>query len=384
MLKKELTAALAIMGVIAPFAAQADQPMSSTSGQATQPAYTAGESVPRGSMPGAYSQSANYNLDNSYDVYFTADFIYWNLQQDVARVGNLMDPDSSGAIGLLDGTCKTLFADTSYKPGFQVGLGFNMNGMDGWNLYSEYTWYKNTTSNTTNAGSGDVIAVDLADHAAPGGITDDITVATSVSGESKYHFNNLNVSLQRPFYWGRKVTANIGAGLRGLWISQTVTGSASGVTAYPSGSLVPGASLSNSSSSFTQKSWAVGPRFELDTNWMLGAGFRIMADIAASVLYTNYTSLDGSVSGGVTDGITADLTSNTSSYRTLRAVTETSLGLGWGSYFGDSNDFHFDLSASYEFNIYWNQNMAGMVINGHGSPSNTYLRGLNIAARIDF
>ncbi|MBS0627343.1 MAG: hypothetical protein JSS09_03940 [Verrucomicrobia bacterium] len=395
MLKKELTAALAMMGVIAPFAAHADQPMSTTQGQGQQPAYTAGEALPRGSLPGAYSQSANYKIDDSYDVYFTADFIYWNLQQDSMRVGNLMDPSSSGAVGFLNGTDETLFNDTKYSPGFQVGLGFNMNGMDGWNLYSEYTWYQNKTSSTADAGSGKSIAFSFAEDAAPHGITDDMVVADSISGTSKYHFNNLNLSLQRPFYWGRKLSANFGAGLRALWISQKISATADDVTSYAEGSSGSGTSLSNATATFHQKSWALGPRFELQTNWLLGWGFRIMANIAESVLYTRYTKLNGTLTGGVTDGVTADFSStvgfsdnddcdSSSNYNTLRAVTETSLGLGWGSYFGDNNDFHFDITASYEFNIYWNQNMFGMVVNGHGSPSNTYLQGLNVGLRFDF
>ncbi|MES2200486.1 MAG: Lpg1974 family pore-forming outer membrane protein [Chlamydiota bacterium] len=397
MLKKELTAALAMMGVIAPFAAHADQPMSSTSGQQkTAPAYTAGESVRTGDLPGAYNQSANYKIDDSYDIYFTADFIYWNLQQDSMRVGNLLDPDSSGSLGLLNGENETVFNSGKYKPGFQVGLGFNMNGMDGWNLYSEYTWYQNKHSNTVDAGSGEGIALSFIKDGAPEGITDDIVLANSVSTDSKYHFNNLNLELQRPFYFGRKLTANFGAGLRALWISQTVTGSASGLTAYEADSSSSGTSIVGQSASFHQKSWGLGPRFELDTNWMLGWGFRILANIAESVLYTRYTTLTGKIDGGVSEvGTTADFTStvggandtecsSSSNYNTLRAITETSLGLGWGSYFGDNNDFHFDITASYEFNIYWNQNMYGMVVNGHGSPGNTYLQGLNIAARFDF
>lgn len=306
MLKKELTAALALMGAIAPFAAHADQGMSMNQ-QSGQPAYTAGESVKRGALPAGYSQSANYKIDDSYDVYFTGDFIYWCLQQDGLVV------NSSG------GT--TTFMDASYKPGFQVGLGFNMAGMDDWNMYSEYTWYKN--NHTTTAGSSSL--------------------------KTHYVYNNLNVLLQRPFYWGRKLTANFGFGLRALWLTNNLT--------YTSDEL-------------NQKSWALGPRVGLDTSWLLGAGFRFMADAGVSALYTSYTTFSNSFAAA------------SDNYNTVRAITETALGLGWGSYFGDNNDFHFDLSASYEFNIYWDQNMAGVLVGG--TPRNNYLHGLNVAVRFDF
>ncbi len=382
MLKKEFTIALAMIGVTAPFITHADQSMSSTS---KQPAYQAGEMVRTGDLPGAYNQNASYKLEDSYDVYFTADFIYWNLQQDLVRVGNLMTTDSAGALGLLEGTDETVFTDGKYTPGFQVGLGFNMKGMDDWNLYTEYTWYQNTNSRSVNAGDDQVVGLSYAQDGAPSGITDDIVVAESATTKSKYHYNNLNISLQRPFYFGRKLIANFGAGLRGLWIAQTITNSADDLTSYHAGAVTEDVLGDSASTSFHQKMWGIGPRFEFGANWLFGLGFRMMTDIAASVLYSRYTDLSGSVSGSATHGVTAAFNSSVSSnYNTLRAITETSLGLGWGSYFGDNNDFHFDLSASYEFNVYWNQNMLDMVINGNGSPGNTYLQGLNVAARFDF
>ena len=380
MLKKELTAALAILGAIAPFSAHADQTMP-TGGSGQQPTYTAGEMLRKGNLPAGYNQSAAYDVDNSWDVFFTADFIWWCLQQETVRVGVQTTPTSSGALGLLTGSDTTVFADPAYKPGFQVGLGFNMHGMDDWQLYSEYTWYQNTTT-TTASGK---VATTATEVSAVSGVTDDVIIATSASLESKFYFNNLNVMLQRPFYWGRKLTANFGWGLRALWLSQRFSGSASNLTSYPAGASSELAVSGSLTSTFHQKSWGLGPRFAFDTNWLLGWGFRFMADAAASVMYTRYTHLDGTLNGGGTYGVTANLSTNSStSYNTLRAVTETALGLGWGSYFGDNNDFHFDLSASYEFNVYWNQNMFGMVMAGDGAPGNTYLHGLNIAARFDF
>ncbi len=370
MLKKELMAVLTMIGAVSPFAIQAD-------------------------LIGAYNQDANYKLDNSWDTYFTADFIYWNLRQDSMRTGNLVTPSSLGALGFLNGTNETLFNSGKYKPGIQVGFGFDMNGMDGWDLYFGYTWYQNKESNTANAKSDEGIVFSFAEDGAPLGITNDIVVADSITSKSQYYFNGFDFLLQRPFYFGRKLIANFGVGLKGLWISQTITNSATGVSSYLVGTAAVGATLPEAGITFQQRLWGIGPKFELGTNWILGRGFKIMANMAESVLYTRYITLTGLPVGGVTEGIVADLSTTISSrsgacstpsynYDTLRAVTETSLGLGWGSYFGDDNDFHLDITASYEFNIYWNQNMYGMVVNGNGSSGNTYLQGLNIAARFDF
>jgi len=386
MLKKELTAALAVIGALSPFAVNADQTMSGMGqqGNTQKPAFDAGESVRMGVLPGAYNEAASYRIEDSYDVYFTADFIYWALQQDGVRVGNELTAPAPGALGLLNSSDSVVFRNAKYKPGFQVGMGFTMKGMDWWNLYAEYTWYKNTD---TQSASG-TVATPYADHNLLPGVGSDIVVASSASSEQTYHFNNVNLQLQRPFYFGRKLTANFGAGLRALWVSDSFTNNTTGLLAYPLG-LTTQVALLPQSSYYKQKSWALGPRFEFGSSWMLGAGFKIIADMAASVLYTRYTTLETSLTGGVRTvagvPVTASVsTSPSSSYNVLRAVTESSLAIGWGSYFGDNDDFHFDLTAGYEFNIYWNQNMVAQIVTGNGSPGNTYLHGLNVAVRFDF
>jgi hypothetical protein len=294
MLKKELKVALALMGTIVPFAAQADQPMAASPSPKAQPSYAAGEAMEGDAVHGAYNQSASYVIADGWDAYLTADYIYWHL----VREGDGVELESS------------------YKSGFQVGLGLAMKGMDDWNMYGEYTWYQN------NAG-------------------DD---SSSENDRNKFHYNDAFLELQRPFYFGKALTANFGMGLRGLWISDDVD--AYGVHSE-------------------QKSWAVGPRFEFASSWLLGCGFKIMGDLAQSVLYTKYSQLSGLVYN--------------CGFSTLRPVTEASLGLGWGSYFGDNDDFHFDLTVGYDFNVYWDQHLGSF-----DSSGNSYLHGLNVGLRLDF
>ncbi len=280
MLKKELKAALAVVGAMVPFAAQADQPMAGSQA-APVSTYVAGEEIMDGQLPGGYSQSANYVIADGYDMYLSADYIYWHIN----REG--------------DGLAK----DGSYSSGFQVGLGVDMKEMDNWNLAGQYTWFQNSGNDDSH----------------------------------QYSYNDAHLGFCRPFYLGKMLTADFSTSLRGLWVSDQFK-------------------------SDHQKSWAVGPRFGFDSNWLLGSGFRLMGDLAQSVLYTRYTQRPGA------DG-----------YNTLRSVTESSLGLGWGSYFGDSNDFHFDLTVSYDFNVYWNQ-----FAQKGNNFDNVYLHGLNVGLRFDF
>ena len=376
MLKKELTAALVIIGAMAPFAAQADQPMQAQktmqASSDAQPAFAQGEKLRTGDLPAGYNQAANFMCQDAWDLSFTANYLYWKLSADMDQQAVLVSSTSTDADAVFNGTGTAVAVNPTYKSGFQVGMGLALKGMDDWNLYGEYTWYQNKAHHSATAGSGQLLVLDPS--VTPSRY--DILTATDLESAYRLHYNAADLSLQRTFYNGKKLTATFGAGLRGLWLSQHYKVSTSGL-AYlapeddsvtsEAGSLVTKREL---------KSWALGPRFTLGSNWLLGYGFRLMGDMAANVLYTRYTEQQSSDVSSLTN-LSVSAPSN---YNTLRAITETSLGLGWGAYCGDHDEFHFDLSASYEFNVFWNQSIASM----NGGSGNFYLQGLNVALRLDF
>ena len=339
---------------------------------ADQPEYIQGEKIPREAGKGAYNQSANYTFQNSSDLYFTADFIYWCLEQENVKLGKKVTPGSSGALGLFTGASQTVYLDPTYKPGFQLGMGFDMAGMDDWNLYSQYTWYQN---NHTTKASGEVVL---------GVFGSDVVIAEKASLTSHYRLNNLQISLQRPFYSGRKLTMNFGWGLRALWVWQKMTLNASDLESLPVSSFTQLSMDEPLKIVSSQKSWALGPRIGVESNWLLGKGFRAIADAAGSILYTRYTQLDRQIDGSAIYGIISNLRENTSNnLSVLRAITEAFLGIGWGSYLGVNRSYHLDLVVGYDFNIYWNQNMC-QVISHNVNAENTYLHGLNCSIRFDF
>ncbi len=373
MIRNELKAALAIMGtVFVPVFAQADQPMSSSQGRQSmsqQPGYNSGDAIKAGQLPGGYNQSATFMCDNGWDVFVTADYIWWDWVQDTNM--------SLGYTGI-NGTTLSVATNPSlmvpsYASGFQVGMGFNMKGMDDWNFYAEYTWYKNSGDNSA---SSDLAVTSPA-----------IDIDASASASSTIHYNNADFLLQRPFYFGKKLTSNFYAGLKALWINNRYNVSGSGTfdvlddifTTTRAGSF-----------SATEKvtSWALGPKFGLDTNWLLGYGIKILTNISTSVLYTRYTSSASATVDAELDvlstpvDLSASPSGGISNYGTLRPVLETYLGLGWGSYFCD-NDFRFDLSVGYDFNVHWNY-VTRLTDMGTSNPGNLYLHGLNVQARFDF
>jgi len=109
-----------------------------------------------------------------------------------------------------------------------------------------------------------------------------------------------------------------------------------------------------------------------------------MGSMAMSALYTSYIRLNSQVTGSVSDVNLATLTIDQShNYNTVNPVLQSSLGMGWGSYFAHNN-MHFDVSACYDFNVFWSQDIINSLLNVGGSPGNMLLQGLNIQARFDF
>jgi hypothetical protein len=291
------------------------------------------DNMPEGKMKyeAAYAAPAAIQVDNSCDMDVTAAFTYWYASQEG------MDLASNGT--------SVSYQQFGYAPGFQVGVGFDTH-FDDWTLDAEYTWYNKTQTGSATGTDGNEWG---------------IFSPTATVGHSswKLSMNTLDLDGGRPFYQSKKVTISPVGGLRFLWIKQTLnlTGS-------------PAIFSLNASSS----SWAVGPKFGVNSHWMFWKGLRVDGMLGSSLLYTKYTT------------ITSDEAS-VSNMGALRPTMEMGLGLGYGMYCFD-NTFYFDLSARYDFMQYWSQNMIRNFtgnVNGHeASIGDLQLQGFTLTLRCDF
>ncbi len=345
-----------------PIFIQADQPIQS---EAPKVQYLSGEAIKTGDLPGAYNESATYSCCEYADMFITADYVYWKWSQDNIQVGTLVDQTGI----TYRGNSTAVLRDPGYTSGFQVGAGFNLHGMDDWNLYSEYSWYKNTDNQTVTSTVAQALVLP------PALIRPDLTIKANhlvgtVQTETKMGFQSADFLMQRPFYFGKKLTASFGAGLRAQWITQHLTFSSNSLTIAETSATV------TYSNDLKQTTWGLGPKFGFDVNWLLGYGLKVMTNISGSFLYTSYNVNIETTTNDVT--VYGNYLHN---YGTVRPVTEAFLGLGWGSYLGNDH-FHIDLSAGYDFNAYWNYNM--LYSTTGQSVGSMYLQGLNIQARFDF
>jgi hypothetical protein len=192
----------------------------------------------------------------------------------------------------------------------------------------------------------------------------------------------VDVGAMRPFYQGTHLIMAPFGGLRGQFIRQNFSLTAENM--QDTAATVPSATTKHKSNS-----WAVGPRAGCLAKWHLGWGLRFEGDVAGSILYTRYTKASFSSEHALLADIgLPESGASLRNYNCLRAVNEMNLGLGWGSYF-DCRNYHLDLLLSYDFQVYWNQNMiralsASTVSRSGLSAANLYLQGLTVKAQFDF
>ncbi len=330
-------------------------------------------------FPSGYNEPADFELDPcAWDVWFDASFTYWDAEQEGMDLAVSSTELGTILLSPIDGSF--LFQDRSFKPGFKVGVGMDL-GRDHWSGSLEYTWFRSKTS---------TLGVPPVD--ARGGTAVWIfsnwfnrqsnTAAVSMVSTWHLSLDILDAQLSRPYYQGTHLIIAPFGGMRGQWIRQKLNIFAD---IFTSSTVTPPLDATSSNHSH---SWAVGPRLGALAKWHLGWGIRFEGDVSGNLLFTRYTNVRHNQTPTTTQINASAIGGKFQSYDCLRAGYEMNLGIGWGRYF-DCRNYHFDLLASYDFQVFFNQNimrqLADTIADGTGhSPSNLYLQGLTVRAQFDF
>lgn len=325
----------------------------------------------------AYNEPADFELSPCpWNFWVDASFTYWMATEDCLDLA----VSRSGTNPILDGY--VLYQETEFKPGFKVGLGMDF-GHDHWSGLAEYTWFRSRVAHSW--GTPPTPSV---------GATDDMNWrvnnwpnATANTGmtnaSSTWHVNMdlLDVALTRPYYQGTHLIIAPLGGIRAQWIRQKLriagtpysdTGNATDFAVFHSKSY----------------NWSVGPRAGFQGKWHLGWGFRFEGDAAGDILFTRFTKVSHSSDPTVstTPVVRAGRIKN---YNTMSFGNDFNLGIGWGDYF-DCRNYHFDLLLTYDFQIFWGQNMMRDLVDlladasSTGAVGNLNLQGLTLKAQFDF
>jgi len=340
----------------------------------------------------AYNAPAAIDVSTCGTAFFAdASFTYWFAGQEGLKIAN----NGVGSDGIYYFALKTetLTQPFDYKPGFKVGVGAVVNHE--WTLRADYAWYRGRTSLNSETIS-DTVPTAGTEAAASGTsvwVVDDWFLEGTTSGQAlsgphvssswKLSLDLIDATLGRPFYEGRYLIISPFAGLRSALIRQSMTVELTELaTLFAAIPAQPIGSRNHSNS------WSIGPRMGLNAQCLMGCGFRFEGDLAASLLYTRYTSIkhsEDSASLGFNPG---PYKASLNNYSALRPNAELGLGLGWGTY-SYCKKYHIDFSANYDFMIFWSQNMMRKLLDDaltgtSPAAADLYLHGLTVTGRLDF
>ena len=334
-----------------------------------------------------YNCPGNISLSDCWDVYADVSYIFWYAGQDgldLAASGYVYD-STAWQPAVADG--KVTFQDGKYTSGFKVGIGANLN-VDDWVADLTYTYLRQQTETHSGslpeAPSGSVAAFNVS-----GWFVSDYyggqSVATTFKSKWKMHLDWLDLQFSRPCYQGKRFLVSPSFGLRASWIRQHLHMVSPDVySSYEFSTPV------NNASSNYSTSWGIGPRALVGAEWLVAAGFRFQGNVGGSILFTQFTNVshrEASFYDGATASGGAQMRFPT--YNCLRSMAEANLGVGWGRYFYDKT-YHLDLSATYDFNYLWSQNMmryllgASNAFSSGGASGDLVLHGLDVKVRFDF
>lgn len=353
-----------------------------------------GLEMPKNQTVGAHSYSGRIQVRGSWDVFATGSYIYWQAREENLDIGMRSNTPVPFAVPpTLDAAspsvAKVIHPHFAYKSGFKVGLGVNFD-YDHWDTFTEYTWFHGTTDTGISAltvpfslGSGQVI---LASQGHPSTATDDLFFA-SANQTWNLKMDFLDMSMARSYYSGTKLIFRPFVGARAAWIRQkefiSYNGSSEQVSTPEGGQSVQ--TVLNKT-----VSQGLGPRAGFETKWQVGYGFRLIGNGSADILYTryNYTFKQQvtSIAGAGTPGQNVQIKENHNDF--LRPHADFEMGFGWGSYF-DNHNWFIDASATYGFQVFWDQNMfrnfTSVNFAHNNVPNgNLYIHGLTGTLRVDF
>lgn len=334
--------------------------------------YDQGYPMQESQMAGSYNAPARIDVRSSWDIFFSGTFTYWQAREEGLELA--FSKSVPAGIGVRPFQGEQINMRFLYKPGFKVAAGLFSN-YDDWGFMAEYTWFRSRTAHSSGSPPNGSLVPRWFEFA-----NAFLGFCTGVSSTWKLRMDLIDFAATRSCYVGKSLIFRPYFGGKGGWINQkyNLTGN---FFRTPLGN-TPHISVANRNKS---RSWLLGPRVGIDTLWMLGSGFRILGTVAGSLLYTRYkVSLRE-------EALTPSLTfafdmKNTIAY--LRPNIDLRFGSGWGTYFGRTS-WHMDIEASFDYQIYWNQNMMRKLsdskeFRSDGNIGDLYLLGLTATVRFDF
>lgn len=322
-----------------------------------------GHPVDKEQMLGAYNAPSRFDPCGCWDVFIEASLILWQPKEQGLSVANIT-PNGD----VTQNNARILNMDIDFDPGFILSLGTAFSS-DNWNLWAKYTRLHTKNKKNISVNTSEESLTNLFE------VWEPLTDISRLNSTWKLYFDMLDLYLGRPYYVGTKLTflpfLGLKAGSIKQRLHQTITDS-------------PGGVPENYKNKFRSSSWLAGPMIGVNTNWLVGDGFRFFGNIASSIFYQHFSLTVQEYSTLLPDVITSAKNKD----GIINPSLEFRLGFGWGSYIYKKK-YHIDITAGYDFIIFWNQNRIRSFADELASGVNTEAgdltpHGFSFAIRFDF
>lgn len=319
--------------------------------------------LPETKIPCNKAFNAPLRYASCWGYFVTGSFLYYTADMQNFSLG-ILDNQIGGDFPL-DG--EAIHFSTSYDPGFQVSFGIDL-GHDNWKTYIEYTRFHKTYNKSVSIGP------DSFQEIFPFWVTTEIADrVNSTQGQWELGLDLIDWYLARRYYVGQFLTFNTFVGLRGMILDNCFT------TTY---------TLENRpdvlESENTIRSWGIGPRAGIDTNWTLCGNFKFFANGSFGLIYQDFNKIKKK--NTETDTFPLTTLEYKEDLSELCYDVHFSLGLGYDNYLV-CDRWHYDLTIGYDFNRFFDQNVLRRyqsIDDNNILYGDLFLHGLTVKLAVDF
>lgn len=309
---------------------------------------------------GAKTASAS-PLINGYDVFVSADFLYWNLQEGGTDYAY---SDTTAALSFpLTGKRKNL--EFGWDPGFRTGLGIVFDH-DRWDAYLNFTWFQTSNTASSEAHGDDALISLLAPL--PGSIE-----LKSAKLAWRVHFYALDLELGRKFFVSRYFSLRPFFGLKTAWIDQHRH------TRYVSRDTPDFIARTRGKCDF----WGIGPWTGVNGDWHFSRNFSFFGRVAGAIMWGEFDSHEKQTIS--TEGVWFNYDIDKDR---IVPMLQFQLGFCWETNLSKDR-YHLGFNLSYENQYWWQQNQFPYYPGTNVPKLNPInedlsLQGLTFDVRLDF
>lgn len=295
---------------------------------------------------GMVNPPARPQVRNGADLFVYGDLLYWKANENGIPLAVV---NKQSSVNLTHSKVENLRG--KWDVAFRVGLGYNI-PHDGWDVSLSWLRYNSHGHQKhIHSKANRFIFPYLPPAADP--IADRNTCA-SAKGRWGVLLNQLDLDLGREFFVSKWLTLRPHAGLRTDWIEQRAKGEYHNFSA-----LLP--LPSEVEAKYKDRWWGIGIESGLDTQWGLGSGWSIFANLAAAILYGEHTikvkdedepAFDNGSASSLPNGVFVKLRDKA---WVAHPILDLQLGLRWDTLLANDH-LHLGIQLGWENHVYFSQN----------------------------